>query len=164
MYSHKTILALGLAASTLVTGCANYDSRPTSSSYPSSTSSYPSSTSSSYASYGVIEEIDTIHENTGIGGSGIGVGAVIGGVVGGVLGNQVGSGKGKTAATVVGAAGGAVVGNEIQKRNNQNQGGDAYRLRVRLDRGGYVTVTQRDIGDLRVGDQVRVENDTAYRY
>jgi outer membrane lipoprotein SlyB len=164
MYSHKTILALGLVASTLVTGCANYDSRPSSSSSPSSTSSYPSSTSSSYVSYGVIEEINTIRENTGIGGSGIGVGAVIGGVAGGVLGNQVGSGKGKTAATVVGAVGGAVVGNEIQKRNSQNQGGDAYRLRVRLDRGGYVTVTQRDIGDLRVGDQVRVENDTAYRY
>ena len=164
MYSHKTILALGLVASTLVTGCANYDSRPTNSSYPSSTSSYPSSTSSSYASYGVIEEIDPIRENTGIAGSGIGAGAVIGGVVGGVLGNQVGSGKGKTAATVVGAAGGAIVGNEIQKRNNQNQGGDGYRLRVRLDRGGYVTVTQRELGDLRVGDQVRIENDTAYRY
>lgn len=152
-------IALSLVATTLIVGCADTTNRSSSSSYPSSSSS-----SSSYVSYGVIEDIDTIRENDGIGGTGIGAGAVIGGVVGGVLGNQVGSGKGKTAATVVGAAGGAVVGNEIQKRSSANQGDDAYRVRVRLDGGSYMTVTQRDIGDLRVGDQVRVENNTVYRY
>ena len=84
--------------------------------------------------------------------------------MGGVVGSQIGSGKGKTAATVVGAAGGAIAGHEIQKRNRVNNGNEAYRIRVRLDRGGYLTVNQNDIADLRVGDQVRVENDTAYRY
>ena len=44
---------------------------------------------------------------------GIGVGAV----VGGVLGNQVGSGDGKTLATILGAVGGGYVGNEIAKKN-----------------------------------------------
>jgi hypothetical protein len=44
---------------------------------------------------------------------GIGVGAVIGGV----LGNQVGSGDGKTLATILGAVGGGYVGNEIAKKN-----------------------------------------------
>jgi uncharacterized protein YcfJ len=46
---------------------------------------------------------------------GIGVGAV----VGGVLGNQVGSGDGKTLATILGAVGGGYVGNEIAKKNQQ---------------------------------------------
>lgn len=46
---------------------------------------------------------------------GIGVGAVIGGV----LGNQVGSGDGKTLATILGAVGGGYVGNEVAKKNQQ---------------------------------------------
>lgn len=150
------IIGLSFAASTFITGCATHDPYPT-------TSSYPSSTSSTYASYGVIESIDTVRANDGIGGTGIGAGAVIGGVVGGVAGNQIGSGKGKTAATVAGAVGGAIVGNEIQKRTS-DRGEDVYHIRVRLDRGGYVTIAQRNIGDLRVGDQVRIENDVVYRY
>ncbi|MEO7105490.1 MAG: glycine zipper 2TM domain-containing protein [Rhodoferax sp.] len=44
---------------------------------------------------------------------GIGVGAVIGGV----LGNQVGSGNGKTLATIAGAIGGGYLGNEVAKKN-----------------------------------------------
>ncbi len=44
---------------------------------------------------------------------GIGVGAVIGGV----LGNQVGSGDGKTLATILGAVGGGYIGNEVAKKN-----------------------------------------------
>lgn len=158
MNTQQSILALGFAATTLISGCATQDRYPTTSSYPSSTS-----TSSNYASYGVIESIETVRGNTGIAGTGIGAGAVIGGVVGGVAGNQIGSGTGKTVATVAGAVGGAIVGNEIQKRSSGNRN-DAYQIRVRLDRGGYVTIAQRDIGDLRVGDQVRVENDVVYRY
>lgn len=157
MNTKKIAIAMSLLASTVIVGCADTTPR-------SSSSSYPSSSTSNYVSYGVIEDIDTIRENDGIGGTGIGAGAVIGGVVGGVLGNQVGSGKGKTVATVVGAAGGAVAGNEIQKRTSANRGTDSYRVRVRLDNGNYTTITQRDIGDLRVGDQVRVENNTVYRY
>lgn len=42
-------------------------------------------------------------------------GTVIGGVAGGVLGHQIGGGKGKTLATVAGAAGGAYAGNQVQK-------------------------------------------------
>lgn len=157
MNTKQIAITFSLAASMLIVGCADTTNRSSGSTYPSSSSS------SRYVSYGVIENIDTVRENDGIGGTGIGAGAVIGGVVGGVLGNQVGSGKGKTVATVVGAAGGAMAGNEIQKRTG-NPGNDVYRIRVRLDGGSYMTVTQKDIGDLRVGDQVRVENDTVYRY
>jgi uncharacterized protein YcfJ len=42
-------------------------------------------------------------------------GTVIGGVAGGLLGHQIGGGKGKTVATVAGAAGGAYAGNQVQK-------------------------------------------------
>ncbi|HET9023578.1 MAG TPA: glycine zipper 2TM domain-containing protein [Burkholderiaceae bacterium] len=42
-------------------------------------------------------------------------GTVIGGVAGGLLGNQIGGGRGKTVATVAGAAGGAYAGNQVQK-------------------------------------------------
>ena len=82
-------------------------------------------------------------------------------MLGGVLGHQIGSGRGNDAATVAGAVGGAVVGNEIEKNRNNR---DVYRLRVRLDNGNTVTIAQDSIADLRAGDRVRVENDRAYRY
>jgi uncharacterized protein YcfJ len=44
------------------------------------------------------------------------VGIGIGAVVGGLLGNQIGSGDGKTLATIAGAVGGGYVGNEIAKK------------------------------------------------
>ena len=47
------------------------------------------------------------------------VGIGLGAVVCGLLGNQVGSGRGKTIATIAGAMGGAYAGNEIAKRNQQ---------------------------------------------
>jgi uncharacterized protein YcfJ len=43
-------------------------------------------------------------------------GTVAGAVVGGVIGNQIGDGKGKTIAKVVGIAGGAYAGNQIQRK------------------------------------------------
>lgn len=46
-------------------------------------------------------------------------GTVIGGVAGGVLGHTIGGGKGKTVATVAGAAGGAYAGNQVQKNMQQ---------------------------------------------
>jgi uncharacterized protein YcfJ len=44
------------------------------------------------------------------------IGIGIGAVVGGLLGNQIGSGDGKTLATIAGAVGGGYVGNEIAKK------------------------------------------------
>lgn len=132
----------------LMSGCANNDSRPSS-----------SSPSHSGAAYGVIEAI----EMTRGGSDGIGAGAVIGGVVGGVLGHQVGGGTGQDVATVAGVVGGAVAGHQIEKRNKQQQQ-DAYRIRVRLENGDSRAVTQQSITDLSVGDRVRVVNDRVSRY
>ncbi|MCE5233008.1 MAG: glycine zipper 2TM domain-containing protein [Mizugakiibacter sp.] len=47
-------------------------------------------------------------------------GTAIGAIAGGLLGNQVGGGKGKTLATVAGAAAGGYAGHEIQKRHQEN--------------------------------------------
>ena len=46
--------------------------------------------------------------------------AVVGGLVGALAGHQVGGGKGKTLATVGGAAAGAFAGHEIQKKHQEN--------------------------------------------
>ncbi len=129
----------------------------------SAQSSYPSNydSNAAYAQYGVVRSIDLIqHERN----SGLGVGAVVGAVVGGVLGNQVGKGDGRTAATVIGAAGGAYAGNEIQKHNRQPQQLDAVRLNIRLQDGANISVTQDTGSNLRVGDRVLVQNGTARRY
>ena len=151
----QLIIATILTAAAMLSGCT-------------STSSQPVYSSPSYAStaYGVIEAIEiTRGSSDGIGGSGIGAGAVIGGVVGGVLGHQVGGGTGQDIATVAGVVGGAMAGHEIEKRSKQQDASlDVYRLRVRLDNGGYQTVTQQSISDLRVGDRVRIENDRVSRY
>lgn len=151
MKTSPIVIATFLTVAALLAGCANTDTRPMSSS-----SSY------SGAAYGVIDAIElTRGSGDGTGDSGIGAGTVIGGVVGGILGHQVGGGTGKNVATVAGAVGGAVVGHQIEKSNKQQ---DAYRIRVRLDNGGYQTVTQQSVNDLRVGDRVRIEGDRMSRY
>lgn len=142
----RIMILIFFAVVALSSGCANTDSRPVSSS-----SAYRG------AVYGVVDSIEAARG----GGDGIGAGAVIGGVVGGVLGHQVGGGSGKDVATVAGVVGGAVVGHQIEKSNKQQ---DAYRIQVRLDRGGYQAVTQQSIADLRVGDRVRIENNQVSRY
>ncbi len=88
-------------------------------------------------------------------------GTVIGGIIGGLIGTQIGGGRGQTAATIAGAAGGAIAGHEIQKR--QRVAGETFRVTVRLDNGSYQTLTQENITDLRPGDRVRVEGNTLYR-
>ena len=89
-----------------------------------------------------------------------GAGAVLGGIAGGVLGHQIGSGRGNTAATIAGAVGGAAVGNHIEKGH---AGNDYYRITVRYRDGREDTFDQDDIGDLHVGDRVRVDGGRAYR-
>jgi outer membrane lipoprotein SlyB len=101
--------------------------------------------------YGVVQSIEVVKKEHGLG-----LGAVAGAVVGGVLGHQVGEGRGNTAATIAGAAGGAYAGNEIEKRNRA--AGEIYRLHVRLDNGATQAFEQESSPNLRVGDRVRIVN------
>lgn len=156
MKSNQTLSAslgaLMIVISTLISGCANTSQQaPSSPSYPSSSGAYSES-------YGTIDSIQLVSTS----GNSTGVGAVVGGVVGGLLGNQVGGGSGRTAATAAGVIGGAVVGNEIEKNKQQTSG--VYQIGVRLENGGYHTVSQESISDLRVGDRVPIQNDRVYRY
>lgn len=111
-----------------------------------------------YYRYGVVQSIELVKQGgSGTTGSNIGIGTVAGAVVGGVLGSQVGAGRGNTAATVIGAAGGAYVGHEMEKRQQQQQV-DGYKITVRMDDGSYQALMQNaDVG-YRVGDRVRIDN------
>ncbi|TDN70199.1 glycine zipper 2TM domain-containing protein [Paraburkholderia sp. BL10I2N1] len=110
--------------------------------------------------YGRVESIEPVTQQTGS--SGV-LGTVIGGVAGGVLGNQIGGGTGRTIATIGGAVAGGVAGNQLERRANSGTE-TIYRVNVRLDDGRLATVTQRDLGNLRVGDRAQVANDMAMPY
>ena len=150
----KSGLVIGVFAALAISGCTN-----TNGNYGSSqTTAHSGSVRSGYGSVHSVELVATT--NTGIAGTGIGVGAIAGAVVGGIVGNQVGKGRGNTVATVAGAAGGAYVGNEIEKRQNR----DAYKVIVRMNDGAYQTIVQDADAGLRVGDRVRIENGSVRRY
>jgi outer membrane lipoprotein SlyB len=102
-------------------------------------------------SVGAVKSIEPITETKSTG-----AGAVVGGVLGGVVGNQFGKGDGKKAMTVVGAVGGAVAGNEIERHKNKKVVG--YRVKVQLDNGESRTFEPAQLGDLKVGDRVRVDH------
>ena len=101
----------------------------------------------SCATCGVVESVRALE----IRGEGSGAGAVAGGVVGGVVGNQFGHGSGRTAMTVLGAAGGALAGHEVEKAARSRT---VHRVTVRMDDGSYRTFSQSV--PARIGDRVRV--------
>jgi outer membrane lipoprotein SlyB len=147
-----------LAGSTWLSGCADTGyGQPASK--PSRQSEYSTTSQSQVTGHGVIEAIDIAPAASS---SPLNAGTVVGGVVGGVLGNQIGGGSGRTAATVAGAVGGAMVGNKVEQ--NRTAGRQSYQIRVKLDNGAYQTVTQDEMGDLHVGNRVRIENNRVYRY
>lgn len=97
-----------------------------------------------------------------VGGETSGGGAVIGGVVGAVVGRQFGgSSSARNAGTVLGAVGGALIGNQIERGQNSN---GAIRVSVQFDDGSARAFDYAELGDLRVGDRVRLQNGQLYRY
>ena len=100
---------------------------------------------------GTVSEIIPIEKK----GESSGAGAVLGGIVGGVLGHQVGGGRGRDVATVAGALGGALVGNEIEKGKGSVAQWD---VRVRLEDGTNKVVRFSSEPSWRVGDKVRIDN------
>lgn len=101
------------------------------------------------ASCGNVESIREI--TTRARGSGVGAGA--GAILGGLLGNQIGSGNGRSIATVAGAVGGAVMGNQVEGNMHAYH---SYEIRVRLDDGTLRTFHQRSVPAWRSGDRVRI--------
>ena len=85
---------------------------------------------------GVVESVQAIE----VKGQGSGIGAVAGGLTGALLGNGIGRGNGRTATTILGAAGGAYAGNEIEKNTRKHT---SYQIRVRMQDGTIRTLHQR---------------------
>ena len=86
-------------------------------------------------------------------GQGSGVGAIAGGVAGALVGHSIGQGNGRTAMTLLGGAGGAYAGNEIEKNTHKIS---SYRIRVRMESGVLRTLYQRNPPAVAVGDHVKI--------
>jgi outer membrane lipoprotein SlyB len=157
MKSTRTIAAILVAGSAILTGCASTTSTPYDSRYNNGyNTGYNSNVSSGY---GTIDSIQVVRGA----GSTSGGGAVVGGLVGALVGNQVGSGSGRTAATVAGGVAGAAIGNNVEANRNAN-GVDMYQINIRMDNGEYRSITQDSVYDLRVGNRVRMVDGRVYRY
>ena len=98
---------------------------------------------------GVVESVRTVE----LRGQASGLGAVTGGLTGAVLGNTMGRGRGNTAMTIIGAAGGALAGNEIEKNVKKHY---VYRVTVRMDDGSMRALSQSTPPAFAVGDKVRL--------
>jgi outer membrane lipoprotein SlyB len=105
------------------------------------------------ADCGVVESVREVE----VKGEGTGLGAIAGGVLGGVVGHQVGGGRGKDVMTVLGAAGGAYAGHQVEKKARSTK---HWEITVRLDGGGMRTISMPSQPAWRAGDRVRVVNDS----
>ncbi|MDI1267978.1 MAG: glycine zipper 2TM domain-containing protein [Polaromonas sp.] len=109
------------------------------------------------ADCGTVEAVTAVQRQgevngVAVGNTTVGLGTVAGGVIGGLLGNQVGGGSGKTAMTVLGAAGGAFAGNQVEKNMKKVT---VYQVRVRMNDGSVRTVEVSS--SIPVGSRVIVE-------
>jgi outer membrane lipoprotein SlyB len=100
-------------------------------------------------SCGVVDSVRYVEKQ----GEGSGVGLVAGGVVGGVLGNQIGSGRGNTAATILGAGAGAYAGNQIEKNAKKKS---YWVVGVRLDNGAHKSISSSSQPAFKQGDRVKI--------
>lgn len=97
---------------------------------------------------GTVESVNEVVEPKNPSGAGL----IVGGLIGGGLGSLIGSGTGRTVATVVGAAGGAYAGHQVEKGQSQV----IYQIGVKYDDGSWATIRQASPTGLRIGDRVRV--------
>lgn len=101
------------------------------------------------ATCGVVESVRYVEKE----GEGSGAGLIAGGVVGGVLGHQIGSGRGNTAATILGAGAGAYAGNKIEKNSKKKA---YWVVTVRLDNGSKQSVTSGAKPAFKKGERVKI--------
>lgn len=134
-------LALGLAASITLAGCAGgVGSRDYRRDQVRSVQQVQS---------GVVEKVREVN----IEGTKTPVGTGAGAVVGGVAGSTVGSGRGSVVGAVVGAVAGGLAGSAVEESVTRQRG---LEITVRLDSGRTLAVTQGADEAFRRGDRVRV--------
>ena len=105
------------------------------------------------AACGTVESITPLQ----VRGSSSGIGAVAGGIAGALLGNGLGQGTGRAAMTILGGAGGAYAGNEIERNTHKST---SYRIRVRMEDGSRRTLYQHVYPGVAVGDRVKIVDGT----
>lgn len=150
-----TRLVVPVLALTLLSACASNRGPSNAPVYSPSRSA----ASSDAVAYGIVRSIETVGAPND---QPRGAGAVVGGLIGAVIGRQFAdSNSGKNVGTVAGAVGGALIGNEIEKNSRPEQ--TVVRVNVQLDRGGMRSFDYQSIGDIRVGDRVRIEGNLVYR-
>jgi len=98
---------------------------------------------------GTVVDVKTIKKE----GEGSGVGAVAGGVLGGVLGHQIGSGRGNTAATVIGAGAGAYAGHQVEKNQKSTT---SYQVVIKMDAGNTRYFNFSNPTSYKSGDKVKI--------
>jgi len=139
----RLVIALLLTATTMLGGClkeltgSNYDR-------------YEARSLQSIQ-FGEITEIETVR----VDGTESGVGAVAGAATGGIAASNIGGGRGKGIATIVGAVAGGMLGNYAERKATETS---ALNLTIRLETGGYVSVVQQVEGgnSFQIGDRVKV--------
>ena len=156
MNIRNPLLICVAAASMAIAGCA------TSPGYSNNNNGYYGSSSGngygqSCYDCGTVTRIELVRA----GATGGPAGAILGGIVGAVAGHEIASHTGgskgnQNVAAAAGAVGGAVAGNAIQKNAS-----DMYNVYVRMDDGRQITLRQRDVGSIREGSYVRIENGRA---
>lgn len=161
MNTKTTFAAAILAATAALSGCAS--NAPFGNSNQGYNDGYNNrdnrASSGQVQGSGTIDSIQVVQGKAPTGGGS----AIIGGLVGALAGNQVGSGGGRTAATIAGGVGGALVGNNIEA-NRANNAPEMYQINIRMENGEFRSVTQDTVGDLHVGNRVRIVDGRAYRY
>lgn len=88
------------------------------------------------------------------------LGVVGGGAAGALLGNQVGSGSGRTLATIAGAVGGAYAGKKIQERANTTK---VWIVDVQYDNGKRGAFTYDHNPGVQRGDRVKKSGENLVR-
>ncbi|MDU8923873.1 glycine zipper 2TM domain-containing protein [Pasteurellaceae bacterium LIM206] len=140
----KLTVALALALSLGLTGCANTDI------YSGNVYSSNQAKEARSISYGTIVSARPVKiqaDNQGV------IGTVGGGVLGGVAGSAVGGGTGRVLASAVGAVAGAVVGSKVEEKASQV---DALELVIKKDDGKEIVVVQKADSSLKAGARVRI--------
>jgi outer membrane lipoprotein SlyB len=103
--------------------------------------------------HGQLGIVESVREVT-VQGKTQGIGAAGGVGIGAILGNKVGESTGnKGLATVIGAVGGGVLGNEIEKRQRETK---QWEISVRFDDGTTKTLTSPSQPFWNAGDRVRM--------
>lgn len=191
MLPSKRITTVAAAASlaALLAACGTNPTQPMASNYPATsyptTSGYPTTTYPSASAgttvqnapmaaveMGRVTDIQSVQMGatsaTNPSTTRAVVGGIIGAVVGSVVGKNIDNGHSRAGATVLGAGAGAAIGHHSGQTAEANTaasgaGGPAYRVTVQTDQGAWRTFEVGALGDLHVGDRVRVENNVIYR-